>query len=640
MPSDFRHNGDLPFDPISPSQSNDEFRNLSSLDTYSSAQDIDTFSADESASVEEPFGLLSGGVTNYSDTTPQGEDDFISDGTEGFSTTDRGSSNSGSNGGNRPHQNLLPALLTIIVVAVLLSLILLSQLFKPDPISVSLSIDTGDIITTVTEQANGTYCVSLRHEISNLNPSQFYIAGFMMAPEGESLIAVGEPIYISMVSSYTVTTEFLITRPGKYSLAFYSYPLLNPLPSVTKTHTLILGDGSRSLPSTDESLVVALTPTPTSCPTPTPTPTATLQPSTAVSPSSHKLRPDSDVFDIYDVNTRYYYQQLTDAQKIAFSEIYDGIVNTQVKIPLTPCSQNDFELAINTIFFDCPELFIFDYERNSYHFYSFEDQIFSVLFDDFYRLSTSTYRAQLKQSLEIIDSFTGLPGFGDSDYSKELAISTYIVDHTKYNKDVPYCAYADSVYLYGYAKCTGYTNAFNLALRYYGIPCAAVIGNTYDNGTISPDGHMWSLVQIDDQWYHCDATWNDQDGIDLYPYFNLNDRLIFSARSMEISTQTKMVFSLPQCISLSQNFAMQEGIFIPSGSNVTEMIATTIANMYNAGRSKTIFMFESASDLSTALIQLQNKSISTRAANILKARFKYSWGSCADVNTLMIYDLH
>ena len=47
----------------------------------------------------------------------------------------------------------------------------------------------------------------------------------------------------------------------------------------------------------------------------------------------------------------------------------------------------------------------------------------------------------------------------------------------------------------------GYARALNLALRYYGIPCCGIYGVTYDNGVFSPNGYLWSAVQLDGEWY-------------------------------------------------------------------------------------------------------------------------------------------
>ena len=48
---------------------------------------------------------------------------------------------------------------------------------------------------------------------------------------------------------------------------------------------------------------------------------------------------------------------------------------------------------------------------------------------------------------------------------------------------------------------------------------------------ISGDGHVWTGVQLDGNWYHIDTTWDDagyeDNSVDLqHLYFGLNDELM------------------------------------------------------------------------------------------------------------------
>src|SRR5690606_6630715 len=56
------------------------------------------------------------------------------------------------------------------------------------------------------------------------------------------------------------------------------------------------------------------------------------------------------------------------------------------------------------------------------------------------------------------------------------------------------------------------------------IPCYYVIGKAAGEGT---EGHAWNMVQIEDQWYHVDVTWDDIGSIPgrevRYRYFLVAD---------------------------------------------------------------------------------------------------------------------
>ena len=569
----------------------------------------------------------------------------------GFDAYGNGGGGFGPGGGKRRPRLPDWAKLALIALAVLLAVLVLAQAFQPAPYTISLETDQGDILITVKDQPDGTYSVALEHALNNLDASQFYTAGFMMAPQGQTLNAVGDPFFIMDAASYTAKATFIIAQPGTYVVSFYSYTTTDALPSLTSSHVFTLGNGSATaLPPNVTALIVtpspSPSPTPRPLPTATPTPRVTLPSATATPiPAPKKLRPDSDVFDLYDVNTRYYYNQLTDTQKVIFSEMYDCVANALKETKITPCSREDYDYARTALMYDCPELFLMDYEDGSTFSRSSGDQVTAFGADDsFYRLSASASRAQLEKIMATIRSFTSLPGFGSSDYSKELAITNYIVEHTYYLKDVPNCAYADSVYIYGFAKCTGYSHALNLALRYYGIPCAVVIGRTYDNGVISPTSHMWSLVKIDGTWYHCDATWNDNEnlGAIAYAYFNLNDRLMLAARRLEMysddyTKRYQLLFApVPDCTSLTATYGKQEKYFIPSGSNLADTVARNLASSYRAGDNATYFLFESAADMNTAYIQIMDGSILKRASDILNTWPQVLVQQMPDVNAIII----
>ena len=51
----------------------------------------------------------------------------------------------------------------------------------------------------------------------------------------------------------------------------------------------------------------------------------------------------------------------------------------------------------------------------------------------------------------------------------------------------------------------GYANTFQLFMDLLDIPCVTVIGASSD----SREDHAWNLVQLDEDWYAVDTTWDD-----------------------------------------------------------------------------------------------------------------------------------
>lgn len=104
---------------------------------------------------------------------------------------------------------------------------------------------------------------------------------------------------------------------------------------------------------------------------------------------------------------------------------------------------------------------------------------------------------------------------------KIKTIHDYIINNTKYdinrsdNKVNNY--HSDSAYgalIEHYAICGGYADSMKLFLDRLNIP----------NYKISSENHIWNLVNVDNNWYHLDLTWDDpvtSNGTDVleYDYF-------------------------------------------------------------------------------------------------------------------------
>lgn len=114
--------------------------------------------------------------------------------------------------------------------------------------------------------------------------------------------------------------------------------------------------------------------------------------------------------------------------------------------------------------------------------------------------------------------------------SRELYVYDYLIDSVEYDDDAalemkdvknykPYTSFGaivDSL-----AVCEGYSRAFQYYLSLVGVNCA----NIYGYGEKEP--HLWSAVELDNEWYYCDVTWGDsEENIVRYDYFNVTDNVM------------------------------------------------------------------------------------------------------------------
>ena len=88
-----------------------------------------------------------------------------------------------------------------------------------------------------------------------------------------------------------------------------------------------------------------------------------------------------------------------------------------------------------------------------------------------------------------------------TDLDKLVLIHDYIDKINSYDLNAPhgYIHSATGPLFYGSSVCDGYAKAMNLLLNAVGVE-ADTVGN---------DTHGWSLVKIDGEYYHVDATWDD-----------------------------------------------------------------------------------------------------------------------------------
>lgn len=123
-----------------------------------------------------------------------------------------------------------------------------------------------------------------------------------------------------------------------------------------------------------------------------------------------------------------------------------------------------------------------------------------------------------QEDLDILAVLEQIPALTDPDlslYQRELALHDWMLDWAEYDpgelsngpvgepmphNDDPYG------FLTGRKGiCTGYASTFQLLMELCGIPCLTVNGTSH-GGT---EEHAWNLVQLGEDWYAVDVTWDD-----------------------------------------------------------------------------------------------------------------------------------
>lgn len=232
--------------------------------------------------------------------------------------------------------------------------------------------------------------------------------------------------------------------------------------------------------------------------------------------------------------SKFYYSQLDYYGKI----IYDKLYNNKDKLKSgtytadfdttfddllhqengTDILNNSFQLAINALTFDNPELFYIDVSK-----IYLLTEITTRAFSKTYRVSIGPHEQSylsdefssdnvVINSIEIVEQYRNsiLEECKNlSTVEKIRYVNNYLVDNTQYDISA-----GSNVYnIYGTlaqkrAVCEGYARSVKYILDALDIPCIIACG-IGKNSVGTTESHAWNYVQVNGNWYALDVTWND-----------------------------------------------------------------------------------------------------------------------------------
>lgn len=236
--------------------------------------------------------------------------------------------------------------------------------------------------------------------------------------------------------------------------------------------------------------------------------------------------------EIIEANN-YYYDQLDEYGKIIYDKLYKNIDKLKTGTYTADFDtkfdellhqengdeilNNSFQLAINALTFDNPELFYIDITK-----INLVTEIVTRAFSTTYRISIGgngkSYLADDFSSLrEVNTEISNLESIkndilsqtGDSDLENLRIVHDYLVDTIEYDGEAGKTVYN----IYGAlvnkkAVCEGYARSYKLILDELGIPCIIACG-VAKNSSGDIESHAWNYVQLEGNWYAVDVTWDD-----------------------------------------------------------------------------------------------------------------------------------
>lgn len=293
-------------------------------------------------------------------------------------------------------------------------------------------------------------------------------------------------------------------------------------------------------------------------------------------------------------------------------------------------SSAEIYMVKEAVFYDHPEAFWLS--RNYSLDYNFKEGHFIILYSYYSYDDAITMARAMENAMSayLLDMPRNL-----NEYEREKYIHDRLVSECEYDyamieegKDDPDASGAYGALVNHRAICGGYTMASKLLLDSVGIRSYAV------HGTADGLPHVWLLVNIENSWYHYDATWDDPvlsepSAVINHAYLNLTDEMITSdhiiSENFDALTDERIQsgeagdsfynFELPAAYDSAYNYFEQEAIYIATLSDASvEMMAEEISLRLAEGETVISVRFDPTLDASAANSWLVSEGSALRKA--------------------------
>lgn len=228
----------------------------------------------------------------------------------------------------------------------------------------------------------------------------------------------------------------------------------------------------------------------------------------------------------------YGYHSLDRNDRLIYRRLYNCISNyeTTFDLPFTGISYQHIYRILMCINYDNPLMFQTPLSFNKWSGNKNDIRSISLSYD-FTKDETEYYAKKVKQkSQEILKEADGAETL--SEYL--LSIHNSILKEASYDYSFsePGVYEAFGVLVDGTGVCESYSRAFQYLCQCIGVDNILVVGLSGD------EPHMWNMIMLDDDWYHSDLTWDDEDGGSIiYDFFCFNDTNLYTYGERNISPE-------------------------------------------------------------------------------------------------------
>lgn len=218
----------------------------------------------------------------------------------------------------------------------------------------------------------------------------------------------------------------------------------------------------------------------------------------------------------YSFNTidNVYYSILDDNEKELYKQVYANIEAVEKNFkPVVNINKDKLGDIIEAVYNDHPELFWVD--TNYSYKYINEGEVVQITL--FYN-STSKNLDQAKELFnEKTNKIIEEASKYTENYFKEKYVHDTLIEMNTYDDNEKLNQSAYSAIVTGKTVCAGYSRAFMYIMNKLGIRTYYITGD-------SGGDHSWNIVELDNEYYNVDITWDAQKKIS-YRYFNVPDSI-------------------------------------------------------------------------------------------------------------------
>ena len=193
----------------------------------------------------------------------------------------------------------------------------------------------------------------------------------------------------------------------------------------------------------------------------------------------------------------------------------------------------------------------------------------------------------LKTLTEINQTFSG----NETEFTREVLAHDTLVSNLEYDsknvnnyKNNPSAWDIVGAFIDGKAVCEGYAKSMQVLAFSLGLDCATVTG-------VSTEPHMWNVINIENNWYHLDATANDTNDAGYHFFFNVTSEYILKSctidSAIDSSTDVDAIargnIFLPTCTATENNYHVVNSLYIAEKSQIESTVVSMICDARRSG---------------------------------------------------------